>query len=306
MKAVEGEVAGPGDHGDADGHAVLLPGDTTRDMVEPLAQVDALRAEPDAFDHRVASSSADLDALARIRDDLIATASHELKSPLTSILGGAQYVERLLARPLPEVEQAIAWTRVIQNQVRTMTLLIDSLLDASRVQTGAFDLRRAPCDLAECVATALGRLDPDLQARVTVTGPRHSVRGRWDRHRIEQVLANLLDNALKYSPEGAPVSVGVESRAEEVEVAVTDHGAGIPRDELPRLVERFYRAANARAGTAPGTGLGLYICNQIIAAHGGRLWAESAGPDQGSTFRFTLPRVPAGVAPGLPPEGQHR
>lgn len=275
-------------------------------MIDPFSEAERPRAEGDAVQHPVTSSSPHLDELARTLDELIATASHDLKSPLASILGGAQYVERLLARPLPEIEQAIAWARVIQNQVRTMTLLIDALLDASRMQTGAFDLRLAPCDMSECVATAVRRLDPDLQARVTVTGPTSPARGRWDRQRIEQVLANLLDNALKYSPEEAPVVLGLVTRAEEVEVSVSDRGSGIPRDELPRLVERFYRTAHARASSVSGTGLGLYICDRIVTAHDGRLWAESAGPGEGSTFRFTLPIPPTGAASALHPEGRDR
>lgn len=290
--------------GDGDMGTVAVSHDTVPDAVDLLEVVETLRAERDALRQRVELYAADLNTLVQVRDDFIAEASHDLKSPLTSILGGAQYIERLLTAPLPDAGKAIGWARIIQDQVRTMTLLINDLLDASRIQTGAFDLRVAPCEMNECIATATRRLGPDLKARVNVTVAPHPVRGYWDRQRIEQVLSNLLDNALKYSPHGEDIHVVVEQRAEEVEVSVSDRGVGVPPAELPRLFERFYRTADAAASVVPGTGLGLFICDRIITAHGGRLWAESAGPGEGSSFRLTLPISPPTVSMEARPEGQ--
>lgn len=173
-----------------------------------------------------------------------------------------------------------------------MTLLIDDLLDASRIQTGAFDLRLAPCDMNECVAAAVQRLGPEATARVTVVPSSIPAKGYWDRQRLEQVLTNLLDNALKYSPGGEPVSLVVETGVEEVVVSVRDRGVGVPLDELPRLFERFYRTEPASETGIPGTGLGLFICERIISAHGGHLWVESPGVGLGSTFQFTAPLSP--------------
>lgn len=254
--------------------------------------VAALRAERDALQQRIDDCSQCLENLTQTRDEYIASVSHELKSPLTSILGGAQYIERLLRAPAPDVGKAVAWARVIQDHVRVMMLVIDDLLDASRIQSGAFDLRVAPRDINECVAVAVERLGPDATARVTVIPSSIPATGCWDRQRLLQVLANLLDNALKYSPGGEPVSVVVEAGADEVVVSVRDRGVGVPPAELPRLFERFYRTASASVTGILGTGLGLFICDRIIRAHGGRLWAESAGVGMGSVFRFTLPLSP--------------
>jgi signal transduction histidine kinase len=121
--------------------------------------------------------------------------------------------------------------------------------------------------------------------------------GDWDRTRVEQVFDNLVGNALEYSPASAPGSVRGERRAGEGEVAVRDRGIGIPPGELARLFARFYRMPQALASGLPGTGPGPYICRGIIAAHGGRLWAESAGEGQGATFRFTVPDAPPRADP---------
>jgi signal transduction histidine kinase len=291
---------------DLDIQAVAVYDDTVSDTVDLIKKVETLRAERDALRQRVESSAADLDSLLQARNEFIAAASHDLKSPLTAILGSAQYMERLLAAPILDADKLVGWARVIQDQVRIMTLLINDLIDASRVHAGAFDLRVAPCEMTLCVATVTGRLVPALQARVHLTVAPQPIRGHWDRRRIEQVLSNLLDNALKYSPNGERVTLVVEKRAEEVEVVVKDRGVGISPGELPRLFERFYRAADATGGAVAGTGLGLYICERIITAHGGRLWAESAGWGKGSSFRFILPIRPPADSKAARPESQAR
>jgi two-component system, OmpR family, sensor histidine kinase VicK len=269
-------------------------------------EVAALRAERDALQQRIDDYAHRFEDLTQIRDDVIAAASHELRSPLTSIHGGAQYIERLLRTPAPDLHTVVAWARVIQDQARVMTLLIDDLLDASRIRTGAFDLRLAPCEMNACVAAAVGRLGPDSRARIRVLPSSTPANGYWDRQRLEQVLANFLDNALKYSPGEEPVSVEVGAGAETVEVSVLDHGMGISPADLPRVFERFYRTSDARADGFAGTGLGLFICERIISAHGGRIWAESDGVGTGSTFRFSLPLQPAPLATAGSSEGRTR
>jgi signal transduction histidine kinase len=138
----------------------------------------------------------------------------------------------------------------------------------------------------------LARLNPEERARVDVALPDAPLAGEWEQQRVEQVLANLVGNALKYSPESERVSVTVERRAREIQVAVGDRGMGIPPEELPRLFGRFYRTPQALASGLSGTGLGLYISRGIVVAHGGRIWAESPGEGRGATFRFTLPVAP--------------
>ena len=175
--------------------------------------------------------------------------------------------------------------------------LLDDLLDASRLQAGHFPLRTAPCDLGECLDSVLARLDPGDRERVRVQLPDAPVAGNWVGARIQQVLANLVGNALKYSPPETTVQVRVEWRDAHLQVGVIDSGMGIPPEVLARLFQRFDRTPQAIASGLPGTGLGLYLCRGIIEAHGGRLWAASEGAGHGATFQFTLPRHASADAP---------
>ena len=241
------------------------------------------------------------ETLDRLKEEFIATASHDLKTPLTSILGYAQLTLRMLGAAEPDLGRVARGAVVIRDQTVAMARLLDDLLDASRIQAGGLVLRPTPCEIGECLATVLARLGPEERERVDVVLANASLAGEWDPKRVEQVLANLVGNALKYSPDGARVGVAVEPGAAAIEVAISDRGLGIPAAELPRLFQRFYRTPQAHASGLPGTGLGLYVCAGIIAAHGGRLWAESPGEGQGATFRFTLPnRPPTGKKRQLP------
>jgi len=135
---------------------------------------------------------------------------------------------------------------------------------------------------------------------IQVVGPDAPIIGVWDRHRLEEVVTNLIANAIKYSPAGGEVCVSVGRRADDALVSVRDPGIGIAPDQLPRLFDRFYRVRDT-AAAADGLGLGLSISKHLIEAHGGRIWAESAGRGQGSTFSFTLPQV--GPEDARVPEG---
>jgi signal transduction histidine kinase len=239
-----------------------------------------------------------LEELDRLKEEFIATASHDLKSPLTSIRGYAQLLRRRVRAPAPDLEQVAHGLEVIDSQGAAMARLLDDLLDAARIQAGGLEPRKAPCDLGECLDTILARLNLDERERVEVRLPDAPMAGNWEQKRIEQVLANLVGNALKYSPDIERVSVVVERGSEEIEVTVSDRGMGIPPKELPHLFQRFHRTPQARASGLSGTGLGLYICRGIVEAHGGRIWAASAGEGEGATFRFALPIEPP--EPGAP------
>jgi signal transduction histidine kinase len=269
-------------------------------VAERDAERTRLDAERDALrrtsDERVGA----LEELNRLTEEFIAAASHDLKSPLTSIRGYAQLLRRRIRAPAPDLAQIAHGLDVVDAQAQAMTRLLDDLLDVSRIQAGAFDLRTAPCDLGGCLEAVLARLGPGERERVEVALADAPLAGEWDRQRVEQVLANLLGNALKYSPPGERVRVVVERHAREVEVAVEDRGMGVPPRELPRLFERFHRTPQALASGLTGTGLGLYIARGIVEAHGGRIWAESPGEGRGATFRCTLPTGPAPAAPGAP------
>jgi signal transduction histidine kinase len=175
-------------------------------------------------------------------------------------------------------------------QVDRLTGLLNLLLDFSRIEAGRLEMEHEPTDLVGIAQTVIA----DVQAatagapihRLVLTAP-SSVDVTCDPRRLEQVLQNLVANAVKYSPEGGTVEVRIESNDGTVTVRVRDEGLGLAPEELPLLFDRFYRASGGRS--LAGNGLGLYICRAIVAAHGGRIWAESAGPGQGSTFSFTLP-----------------
>jgi signal transduction histidine kinase len=242
---------------------------------------------------RVAEERADrLQELDRLKEEFIATASHDLKAPLTSIKGYVQLLLRRIEKPEADMAGIRQGLDVIETQTSALAQQLDDLLDASRIQAGALDVRTAPCELAECLRTVLARLGEDERARVEVTLPEDMpLAGAWEQRRVEQVLSNLIRNGLKYSPTTESVAIAARQASGMVEVAVSDSGMGIPAKELSRLFDRFYRTPQAIASGLPGTGLGLYICRGIIAAHGGRLWAESPGEARGATFKFTLPAV---------------
>lgn len=243
--------------------------------------------------------------LQQAKDDFLSVASHELKTPLTALSGYAQMLRQRMTQLGTTDERALRYLGALEAQSRRMGELVNSLLDMSRLDAGSLQLRRAPCDLAALVRTVARQLD-DLSARHTlaVAGAERLV-GAWDADRIEQVVVNLLTNAIRYSPNGGPIAITVGTVADlpadaapptppdapAAFVRVRDQGLGLAPDQLDAIFGRFQRA-DADAGDAEarrGMGLGLYISREIVARHGGLIWAESPGPGQGATFTFTLP-----------------
>jgi signal transduction histidine kinase len=223
----------------------------------------------------------------RMKDEFLSVASHELKNPLTVLKGYVQLLLRDSARVEPAREAQMLG--VIDREVNRLTHLINVMLDVSRIQLGALQLVRQSTDL---VALARKLLD-GLQAlspshRISFRTEVDEVVGQWDPLRIEQVLANLVDNAVKYSPRGGAVVVSLLVGEEEVEVAVQDHGIGILPELQDKVFQKFFRAESRVAEHVAGMGLGLYVCQEIVRAHGGRIWLESE-PRVGSTFHFALP-----------------
>jgi two-component system phosphate regulon sensor histidine kinase PhoR len=223
-----------------------------------------------------------------VRRDFVANVSHEVKTPLTSVRG---YAETLLEGGLEDPEHREGFVRVIRDQATRLQELVDDLLSLSelerpeaRLRVERFDLRA----LAERQIAALA--DRAAHAGLVLEllpGEPEWVEG--DRARIEQVLANLLDNALKYTERGG-VTVALEGDATRVSCTVQDTGTGIPAEDLDRIFERFYRVDKGRSREKGGTGLGLSIVKHIMALHEGRVSVESA-PGEGSRFRFTIPRI---------------
>ena len=246
----------------------------------------------------------------RIKDDFLSIVSHELRTPLTSIQGYSQLLEARLRSDLDAETKEMAHLRVIRSQVGRMRRLVDDLLDVSRIdRRGGVSIEPADFDLADEVREAAARVAREHPDRTISVDVSDSLPVHGDHDRLAQVLSNLLENAIKYSPDGGPVEVTAERRGAEVEVRVADAGIGISPEHRENVFERFYQADSGDGSRRfGGLGLGLYISRAIIDAHGGRIWsAANEAADRGSVFGFRIPRValplaPAGFAPtGEPP-----
>jgi PAS domain S-box-containing protein len=221
-----------------------------------------------------------------LRDDFLSIAAHELKTPLTPLKLHLQTLKRQLDSGQPVgsglLDKAIS-------QVGRLTVLINDLLDASRVEAGRLDLECAPLVFPELVREVVSDFRPVFPDHTFESpAPPEQLLVHGDRGRLAQVLTNLLENAVKYSPMGGEVRVTLEKVGRSVVTAVKDPGIGIPVDQQAQLFARFFRARNAPISGFGGLGLGLYICRDIVERHGGRIWVESA-VGRGSTFRFSLP-----------------
>jgi hypothetical protein len=216
------------------------------------------------------------------------TVSHDLRFPLTVILGHVSLLEELV----PDEEIARQCMEAIQRGVRLMNFMIDDLVDAARLEGGHLQLNRQPLALGDFLPDYLRRNAAALDTgRIHLSVETGAPSVLADPHRLERMLTNLLTNALKYSPAGAPVLLSASPHECGACIAVADRGNGIPAEDLPDLFARFYRVKSERKGQ--GIGLGLYITKLLVEAHGGQIWADSE-VGQGSTFRFTLPPAPAG------------
>jgi signal transduction histidine kinase len=186
-------------------------------------------------------------------------------------------------------QQLLDRVDVMMDQANRLGMMLNRLLDLSKVEAGRLELSFERTNLVAVIRGVISGIETLSDVHRIVLDTPAELEGHWDAARLAQVVQNLITNAIKYSPEGGRIVVTVTADDCEVSVAVRDEGLGIPADDLPQLFERFYRVAGTRG--LEGSGLGLYICQGIISAHGGRIWATSEGPGRGSTFWFTLPRV---------------
>lgn len=223
-------------------------------------------------------------ALERLQQEFLAMATHELRNPVAGIKAHAQLMRRRAAFSERSVDAIVA-------QADRLTRLIDDLMLASQIEADRLELRLEDLDLAAEARAAVDFLGA-LGAAIRVDAPPVPVLVSADRQRIGQVFANLLTNAIKYSPEGAEIGVRVSADGTFARAEVIDRGAGIPAEALPHLFERFYRVAET-TGRVQGLGLGLYISQSIARAHGGRIDVESE-LGRGSTFWLELPLVTPG------------
>ncbi len=232
---------------------------------------------------------APIEELERTRSEFIGMVSHELRTPLTSIKGSTAAVLGA-ASPFAPAETH-EFFRVIDEQADRMLALITDLLDAGRIRTGTLSVAPEPSDPGALIEHARsGFLSGGGRHAVQINLPPSLPRVMADRQRIVQVLNNLLANAARHAPETTPIRVAVETQGVHAEFSVADQGSGIPPEQLARLFRKFPAGAEAPdAARFRATGLGLVICKGLVEAHGGRIWAESAGTGLGARFTFTLP-----------------
>jgi two-component system phosphate regulon sensor histidine kinase PhoR len=229
----------------------------------------------------------ELRRLERVRRDFVANVSHEFKTPLTAIQG---FAETLLGGALDDKANRAHFVEIIREHARRLARLTDDLLKLSRIEAGRLELELRPVRVAAlvngCIETA--RFKAEAKGlRINVQLPEGLPPVYADGAQVGEVLQNLLDNAIQYTPQGGQIDVSATANPEGVTFTVADTGIGIPESELVRIFERFYRVDAARSREAGGTGLGLAIARHIVDAHGGRIWVESA-VGQGSRFHFRI------------------
>jgi len=235
-----------------------------------------------------------LKQLEKIRQDFVANVSHELRTPLTTIKG---YAETLLEGALKE-DQAFQFVQVIKRHTDRLTKIVEDLLMLSRIETKEFQLKMEAIPLRDFIDDVVEFVkEPAEKKKISLSRNEipSSLAVQADRSYLEQILINLLDNAIKYTPEGGRVTLSaIEKDSKDIQLSIEDNGIGIPKEDLARIFERFYRVDRGRSKELGGTGLGLSIVKHLVQAHGGRVWVESQ-PGKGSTFYFTLPKRREGI-----------
>ncbi|MCK9496625.1 MAG: ATP-binding protein, partial [Dehalococcoidia bacterium] len=237
---------------------------------------------------------AEAEAAVRARNEFLSIASHELRNPVAGIRGAAQMLQRLLNRPDVDPERIKLYSSSLVDTSGRISRLLDDLLDVARLETGQLRLHMEEFDLLTMVhATIEECRDQGAPHPFEVYAEDESEPASWavvaDAVRLRQVLANLVENAVKYSPEAGPIVVALVRGEDTVTVRVADRGIGFPPESAEAIFGPFGRAPNASEANIPGLGLGLHICRQLAEMHGGELRAESDGVDSGSRFILTLP-----------------
>ena len=281
--------------------------DATTQLTSRMAELQQAKDEIATLYAAAQETVERLEDFDRLKSQFLSMASHELKTPLTSISGylqvGLKRAQRRLERGQPTAEE---WERdtltdirdaeTLNRQTKRLGRLVNELLDVSRIQTGRVEFQHDPVDLLELARNVAARAQttttlhalevlPPTEGEATVEG---------DRDHIEQVLSNLVDNAIKYSPSGGQVTVSFRDESGQVAVCVQDEGLGIPPEQQEAIFGLFYRSPNAKSQHAGGMGLGLYISNEIVQRHGGAIRVESKA-GSGSTFTVLLPRLAGGA-----------
>ena len=239
----------------------------------------------------------EVERLNELRDEFLARASHELRTPLTAILGNAELLQLYLthqetasvndagqhfAQDLQTVDRMI-------HQIQRLNKLIDDMLDITRLRNDVLQLdKQQNVNIVELALGVVEQYRSATSRQISLETKQPAIAGTWDEDRLEQVLNNLVSNAIHYSPANTPVNVSIANQADEVIVSVRNQGQGISEKDQTHIFDRFYRVHNEETLNVDGLGLGLYIASKLITQHGGRMWLES-NLFKGSVFSFSLP-----------------
>lgn len=256
------------------------------DVVAGIAVVD------DALDGAATVGLTTLsDRIESLREAFLATTLHDVRQPITLVEGSLHLAQRWLTGPDPDQDRIRETVADALSATAELVAMIDTMSDASRVAMGALDPEREPASLQAIVRESIDMFGAAARDRVEliVPGSRHLI-GSWDARLMHRLVANLVGNALKYSPTASSIRVTVdEADPGFARLTVADHGLGMTVDELDSVFERFTRSDRARRQGIPGLGLGLYACRGIVTAHGGTIEVQSAGPDEGTSVVVRLP-----------------
>src|SRR5581483_2042178 len=255
-------------------------------LVIPAEDYAALTLEADRL-RRIAllqQKAQALETALKAREEFISIAAHELRTPIAAVKGSAQLLRRQRDHDPARLDGTLA---ILEQSANRLARLVDDLLDSSRMRNGHLTLACRSVDLRTIVETAAAR-EQELAGRLFELRAPEGPCAAWaDAERLDQVMSNLLGNAVKYSPPGSTIRIDIGPRDAGWLIAVSDRGIGLPEGAAEHIFQPFARAANAAFRTSAG--LGLYICREIIDMHGGHVWAESPGEGQGTTVYVSLP-----------------
>ena len=257
-----------------------------RQLLETFATQIAMAIERDQAADAARKTLVQAEA-ERLRSALLSSVSHDLRTPLATIEGASSSLLEL--ESVHDAETRHRLLKTICDESSHMSQLVDNILQMTRIQSGSLTVHKEWQPVEEVIGSALGRMEKALAEHPVRTHvPGDLPMAPLDGVLIEQVLVNLLDNAIKHTPPGTPVEISATAAGEQVILAVADRGPGLPEEEKERIFEKFYRIRKPGVKAQAGTGLGLAICQAIVAAHGGRIWAENRA-EGGARFCVALP-----------------
>ena len=276
------------------------PGPNDLRLIDIVTRTATIAIERKRFEDELHQRNAQLVEADRRKNEFLAMLAHELRNPLSSIGNAAQLLRE------DQAGEHRAWANeVLDRQVKHLARLIDDLLDVSRLTHGKIELQRETIDASKVLDQAVEAVRPTVELRwqkLTISSTRAALLVHADPLRLEQVITNLLTNAVKYTPEGGRISVAAAHAGETIVLSVKDDGVGISPERIPQMFELFTQGDRTLARSEGGLGIGLTIVKTLVEMHGGTVTAESDGPGQGSTFRVTLPSVSPEIRQARTPE----